>query len=110
MAVKGIFTDSASRGPAKLVGDPAAGDAEVCATTSWRAPDRFRVREGALHGLRVREGTLHRPPQLRRALHADFADTLDAESVKMPFTAFRPLYTGRAAQFRLIPEDYTDWR
>ncbi|MFF0145868.1 hypothetical protein ATK36_1003 [Amycolatopsis sulphurea] len=39
------------RVPAKLVGDPAAGDAEVCATTSWRAPDRFRVCEGALHRL-----------------------------------------------------------
>ncbi|PFG50385.1 hypothetical protein ATK36_5616 [Amycolatopsis sulphurea] len=39
------------RVPAKLVGDPAAGDAEACATTSWRAPDRLQVCEGALDGL-----------------------------------------------------------
>ncbi|MGA6088490.1 alpha/beta hydrolase family protein [Amycolatopsis sulphurea] len=51
------------RVPAKLVGNPAAGDAEVSATTSWRAPDRFQVCEGALHRLRVREGPLHRPSQ-----------------------------------------------
>ncbi|PFG46325.1 hypothetical protein ATK36_1296 [Amycolatopsis sulphurea] len=39
-------------------------------------PDRFRVREGPLHGLRVCEGALHSPPQLRGAFHTDFADTL----------------------------------
>ncbi|MFF0147247.1 MerR family DNA-binding protein [Amycolatopsis sulphurea] len=49
-----IFANADAHGvdprvPAKLAGDPAAGDAEVCALTSWRAPDRFRVCEGVLH-------------------------------------------------------------